>query len=375
VVIVDSGATVDGLTVLSGGEVANLGGTVSGLVVSQGGKRFNEVVSSGQTVRDADILDGLYLDVKSGGSAIDPTVQAGGEIIFGGGTITGLKVSSGGKVDVASGVTVRGLSTGALVELDVQSGASVSGLKVASGGSVFLLSGGRATGLVMAASTSLIVDGGSVTSLTMGENGFLDLNENGLQTSAVLTDVNSEDFGTAISTTVIGGIQDVDLGGVARQTVISGGDQLVGNGTASGTIVRDGGFQDVDGRAFGTVVSSGTIILEYGGVASGITVSSGGYVDFKGGEASGLVLEAGGRIALSNIPADAGVIATFQEAASNKSGVLTIDGSGQEQTITLFGQYIAAGFQIVGPITANNTIISYDPHADAQIPLAGGARS
>jgi hypothetical protein len=60
---------------------------------------------------------------------------------------------------------------------------------------------------------------------------------------------------------------------------------------------------------------------------------------------------------------------SFVEAASNKKGVLTITDGSQTLKVTLFGQYVAAGFHLASDGAAGGTLVTYTAPA-AHIALA-----
>lgn len=106
------------VTVKAGGEVVFAGGTVASLNIAKGGK---EGVAAGFTASGLTAAKGVTLvvsgaavavgtvvsaggveQVQSYGSAIGTTVLKGGELVLSGGTISGLSVSSGGAIDLAT---------------------------------------------------------------------------------------------------------------------------------------------------------------------------------------------------------------------------------------------------------------------------------
>jgi hypothetical protein len=61
----------------------------------------------------------------------------------------------------------------------------------------------------------------------------------------------------------------------------------------------------------------------------------------------------------------------FVENGANTSGTLTVTDGAIKQTVTLFGQYVAAGFSL-SKDSNGGTGVHYAPISGAHVPLAAG---
>ena len=213
----------------------------------------NTVVSSGRTISEAEIPNGLSLTVLSGGSAqittIDAGLMAGMEIVSGGGTAVATTINSG------AAETLYGTESGAVIN---------------DGGTQYVMSGGIASAtLVNDPGTQIVSAGASAI-------------------GAVVNGGVQQVFGTAIGTIVDpGGEQLVGSGGVASGGLITGYQEIDSGGAASGVIVNSTGEQAVLG---GTAISS---IIANGGFQA---VGSGGSAiaaEVNGSERAALLIGAG----------------------------------------------------------------------------------
>ena len=128
----------------------------------------------------------------------------------------------------------------------------------------------------------------------------------GTATGVVVSGGVQDVFGTAISTTVMSGvdsggthfsgIQVVESGGVASLTVLSDGGyaNVSGGGTALGITVSNGGVETVSsgGTDLGAQISGGE--QDVFGYASGATVFTGSQVVESGGSTSSTTIMSGG---------------------------------------------------------------------------------
>jgi len=159
-------------------------------------------------------------------------------------------------------------------------------------------------------------------------------------------------LGTALATTLSGGLQIVSSGGVASGTqVLSGGREYVSAGGAVSEVV---------------VWSSGTELVDSGGSLADATLSGGTLTVFTGGLAGGTIAFAGdGLLKLADADSFRGTVAglagdnatidlmdiafsdaSFTWSAGATGGVLTITDGADTATLNLIGQYAASDFQL-----------------------------
>jgi autotransporter passenger strand-loop-strand repeat protein len=161
------------------------------------------------------------------------------------------------------------------------------------------MNGGTATGTTISGGKQEVFAGGTAIGTTINSAGQMPPTTNlqDVNGTAIGTTINSrglqavEPGGTAISTTIIGGQQNV-FSGAATSTTISGGEQLVEFfGTATSTTIS-GGEQVVEtgGIAISTIVSSGgSEIVSSGSTAIGTTISDATEYVSSGGTAIGVI--------------------------------------------------------------------------------------
>ncbi|GAB0118970.1 Hint domain-containing protein [Acidisoma sp. 7E03] len=327
--------------------VISSGSVESGLVIGFG---TSLVVESGGTALDATILAGGGLVVENGGVASETTlgpVTSG--IVSSGGVIIDTVVQSAAVLTISSGGTdsVTSVASGGTL----YAWGTNSGITAASGAilheTVYVSSGEMLSGLTVTSGIDILVaSGGTVVSADVQSGGEIDLG--GGVVSGAIVEAQGEfrvDSGTAISTTLAGGQMDVSGPGTASATTVGAGATLFGSGTTLvGTTVESGGLllalnstvsdtrsepgATVDIRTYissGQVVSDMTVDSAYtltvssGASAATITVSSSGHLTIaNGATATGVVLEdgasadvtgvvhgivVGGRLDLSSPPA------------------------------------------------------------------------
>jgi hypothetical protein len=92
-----------------------------------------------------------------------------------------------------------------------------------------------------------------------------------------------------------------------------------------------------------------------------------GNSDLSVAKATGVSLKisgfgAGDIVRLASFRADATETLSFVENAANTSGTLTVTRGTQTATVTLFGQFVAAGFHVASD-GGGGSVISYSPAA------------
>ena len=270
--------TAEQTTITGGNLEVSAGGTVTDTALSAG-----EMQVSG-TAKQTTITGGS-LEVSVGGTATDTTLSAGEMQVSGTAeqtTITGgnLEVSAGG---IATDTT---LSVG-----EMQVAGTAVGITANSGGTVEVMSGGNAENMVLNGGTAHINQGGENTaatvnagteyvagisrSATLNHNGTQIVQSGGISTGAVVNYAANQQVasggvsekaqvnggtqtvaGTAQSTELMKGQQDILSGGTAENTYITGGIQTIASGA----------------KTINTTADGGTVTLNSGGLMSGKNV-------------------------------------------------------------------------------------------------------
>jgi len=244
--------------------------------------------------------------VSSGGTAIGTHVLKGGKIVYDGGVVTAPAIASGGSAGIAAGVSVSGLTVGNGVTLFVSSGGTASGAKVLKGGEI-VYAGGRITRPVIAAGgCEGVAAGVKVTGLTVGNGVTL----------------------------------FVSSGGTANNTVLMSGSETVSAGGIVGGMVKFGPHSRL------TMAAKANLALGLSGFAATDTLDLAGFA-FGAQET-----------------------VSFKENAAKTQGVLTITDGKLHATVTLLGQYVAAGFQHAFDGTGGTAIHYATPQAP-HLELAG----
>src|SRR5262249_38194132 len=219
------------------------------------------------------------------------TVSSGqtdvGDIVLAGGT---LEVLGG----VTSDTTLSGVTVGTQVANEfVHSNGSALGTTVENFAVLVVGSGGFANGTIVNSGGHENVDGGLASGTAVNAGGFDLIYDNGT-TSNTIVNGGAEVVegiatglisGTAVSTTVNRGGDQIVFG-VADFTMVNGGFEVVWSGGVSeSATINSGGFDFILGTAIGDVINGGTEFVGSGGSASFITVNSGG-VEVVGGLAT-----------------------------------------------------------------------------------------
>ena len=317
-------------------------------------------VGFGQSVSDAQVLNGGVVNVFSGG-------MTSGLSIYGGGNEN---VSSGG-VDTSATVNDGGTQT-------VLSGGSASGTQVNDPGLQIVSAGGVATDVTLSGGEQDVY--GQASATTIDDGGVQGIESGGVASNTTINSGGIELIGyggVAHSTTInSGGIEYVNfggtvqgtdasgslLGGIAADTMVaSGGTEFVSSGGVTiSTTVSNGGEQDVFGSAVGTTLSGGAVqLVENGGVADGTvnaateivsvggldvsgTVTSGAYETISG-MAIGTAVDGGG-----NVDIESGVLVENDGA--------TLQGAVTDNGMLLF-DLTTSGATFAGTLTGTGTLV------------------
>jgi hypothetical protein len=435
--VVSSGITIDGVTVLSGGEIVYAGGAVGGaifpggiegigsgatasglniasgvsLIVSSGGTAFATVRPGGA----ASVESGGLLTAASGNSVASATVLSGGEFVYAGGTVGGLTVSSGGTVGIASGATVSDL----LIyneTIFVSSGGTAVSPQVVYGGVIVVESGGTVTNptintggveiLMSGVSQTLLAGTDSLSEPNVVIQGGAELTVSGPVSAQLRTFPNVEatvsSGGQVIYAGVVYGNSHISSGGHA--TILSGAEVVdLGGGEGSVITVSSGGLLSAIGSVAGfggqlTVSSGGTVstetladgaaeIVSAGGTTSGaitflhssVAPAAADAITLTDGNTSGIALPIAGfanvdKLDLSAFEfSGAETLSVFQDSGDTFSQLTITDGA-LHATVTLFGQYAAAGFNLASD-GVNGTAITYGMSGGTPLDLVGARQT
>ena len=196
-------------------------------------------------------ITGGSLEVSAGGTATDTTLSAGEMQVAG--TAAGVAVNSGGTVEVMSGGNAENM--------------------VLNGGTAHINQGGENTAAIVNAGTEYVA--GISRSATLNHNGTQIVQSGGISTGAVVNYAANQQVasggvsekaqvnggtqtvaGTAQSTELMKGQQDILSGGTAENTYITGGIQTIASGA----------------KTINTTADGGTVTLNSGGLMSGKNV-------------------------------------------------------------------------------------------------------
>ncbi|MBR0460145.1 MAG: AIDA repeat-containing protein [Victivallales bacterium] len=293
-------------------------------------------VSSGGTAVDTTVNSEGYLSVSSGGTAISATVNSGGSLyVSSGGTAISTIVNSEGNLDVFSG----GTAVDAIVNSEGNLGVGNGGTAIAatvSQGNMYVYGGGTANNTLLQdfgqlwlyggtanyGGTIRIISSGDYYSETLGY-GYMFIGDMSVANHTKWVGGFIDCYGSANDTTLQWGAEmSVLSGGMATATEVRGGGMLyVSSGGTATNILENGGYVYVSDNSVVTFTSNiidwlslgdsdaGVLSasLHSGTTARGVMVSSDGRLDvYRGGTVGGIlqissggvveVLEEGGNI-------------------------------------------------------------------------------
>ena len=309
---VHSGTTAVNPTVNSGGDlIVNQGGTVVGANINYSGR----------------------MDVFSGGTANKTTVNYWGSLAVSRGTANYTTVNSGGYLDVFSGGTANSTTLNNQGYLCVSSSGSANSTTVNSGASMFVYSGGKAT--------VITENGGYVwfapeTTVTFAPHAFSGLVFSDFATvhsgtTAVNPTVNSggdlivKQGGTVVGANInYSGRMDVSSGGTASSAKVNYGGSLdVSSGGRAYNLSADnyGGIYVYNGSAYRTTIGDNSWLLVFsGGMVSSTTLNSGASMFVcSSGMANNVTVNSGGILFVSS--------GAMLRGSINLAGVMSAGGS------------------------------------------------
>jgi autotransporter passenger strand-loop-strand repeat protein len=352
--VIGSGGSAANVIVLSGGEIDLNGGTVQNLTVRKGGIVFQQTVESGSVLRGGLVGHDKTQTVLSGGltigaiisgrrslqsvngSATGTTVDSGGTQAVGGQTF-GTVISSGGYQNVGG----RGTTSQTIISSGGEQivGAFAQGTIVRAGGSQTVVRQGKATNTVVSSGGFEIVSGGIAAGTTVLSGGELMLSN----------------FAKVVSGLNVSSGGYVDVGYLANlpSFVVNKGVTLV---------------VDVYGSATNPILNGGTLIQHGGNIVGAVTFRGHStylcgppimVVDHVSASTSGF--SSTDKIDLLEFNFDGTETFSFSENAAKTKGVLTVSSGSMQAQITMFGQYVAAGFHLASDGSTGTTITYSTP--------------
>jgi autotransporter passenger strand-loop-strand repeat protein len=248
--------------------------------------------------------------------------------------VSSVTVSSGGTVELVSGVTLPPgvkFSVGGILALGP--GEVFSGFTVTSGLTLEVLSGGTDFGAIVSGGGTLVVGSGGTDSGTTILKGGSEKVSFG---------------GTGINTSINGGGTEIAAGGIASDTVVSSGGALVvsSGGVADPTTILKGGSETVSahGTDLGAQVSGGKLVILSGGIAA---VLSGGTA----------VVSAGGTAIVTTSIDSGGLLQTANGGTAIVSGTVfnsgTLIASGSGSLVEIITSAVVSG----GAVEVGNGVV------------------
>ncbi|EJR3939910.1 autotransporter outer membrane beta-barrel domain-containing protein [Escherichia coli] len=187
-----------------------------------------------------------------------------------------------------------------------------------------------------------VFSGGSATSTTIND-GWQNVYNSGSATSTTINGGMQAVYSgaSATSTTINGGLQVVSRGGSATSTTInSGGRQHVSGGGSATSTTINGGWQDVfsGGSATSTTINGGMQAVYSGASATSTTINGGLQVVSRGGSATSTTINSGGQQYVSS-----GGSATSTTINSGGQQYVSSGGSATSTTINGGLQVVSSG--------------------------------
>ena len=262
---VDSRAAINRAVLSDRGEI-EADGTVTDIRIESGGQM---TIHDGGTATDTTLSGGeMTLDEEA--EAYNTTLLSGTEYVYG--TDTGARISGGTQIVEGGGKAAQSIiSAGGIQQIGFY-GISED-VTVENGGTQQVDWEGTALRTTVSAGGSLEVSAGGTATDTALSAG--DMQVAGLAEQTTITGGNLEVSagGTATDTTLAAG--EMQVAGTAKQTTITGGSlEVSAGGTATDTTLSAGNMQ-VAGSAKQTTITGGSLKVSAGGTATDSTLSAG----------------------------------------------------------------------------------------------------
>jgi len=381
--------------VRSGGTVVYNGGTLQNLTVLKGGREVVSggtlTLSSGQTVRG--LVVGQYGEVNiSSGAVATYLLDSGGSLYIYGKTV-GAKVANGGYVYLyghATNTVLKGApgypygTFGTTMVIAANGLATATSTTVGSGSILEVDASGRANGVTVQSGGRIAwSEGARISNLRIESGGSEAVYGNGVISGATIgkgVTLLVSSAGTATDIHVTGGGQIIFGGGVVNGLKIAAGGQeaVASYVTVSGLTVDKGVRLVVSsgGTAADTTLNGGTEAVMSGGTINGaVTFGTGGKLVIAGPPPSSLTLsgfKAGDTLDLVGLNFGAGEKLSFVENKAKTQGTLTITDRALKTSVTLFGNYVAAGFHRAADAYGGTTITYGHSSAGGHADIAPG---
>lgn len=298
-------------------------------------------IVSGFSAIDNSVDAGGSLVISNGGYAVNTNVNSSGSVILGNsGLATSTTINSSGSMNVSSGGTALSTFVNSGGSVDISSGGVINNAAVSAGGRINI-TGGTASDVHIYSNAVISAGNGTVISNVQITSG-------GIVNGFTLQENNSMTDSLHISNAIVNGYaylyknqfaENIQInrscyisGGSAIETIVSGTLNIENGGFASNTSLY--GWMSVSGGCSvtdTTIYNNGGLTV-YHGIASHTTMS-GGSMRVLGGTANNTVIENG---TLTISPFEAGVTGTISNTTLN-GGIIDIRRAGSAVSTTLNG--------------------------------------
>jgi len=381
-----SGSTASGITIQGGTVQVISGGSVVGTAVSGSGAHLGDLsIEDGGFASNTHVYLNGVETVDDGGSA-DMTIitKGGSQGVSHGGTVTDTTLVGG--LQTLTGGTASGSFLTMSAAESLFQGAMAVDTTLADGAFQALYSGTAKDTKIGNGGEMLITPGGTASEITVSKGGLLVDNTTHSVTGVSVLNGGMVYLagGTFTGNVASGGTLVVDpkaaykpLAKTYSGLTVGNGEMLIvkSGGDVSATTVKGGGMLTVSsgGTAAATVIHGGTLIVSSGGTLEGKQgFTAGGQLTVKA--AKSVAFTVSGFTGTDEINLDGFAFSTSETKSLHGNGggtasTLTLKDGALTATVTLFGQYIAAGFHLARD-AAGGTTITYTPPAAQHQDLA-----
>lgn len=365
---------VDGLTVVGAGPSQHgayvAGGTTTDVTVSSGGWVY---VDEGAVISGVSILSGGNTDVDNdgtttmGGTALNVTIEAGGtQHLLGREAVgSGVTVQSGGSYILGDNwISTAGLTTTEVGGTNYAASVDAGGYYVISSGGTGINDTGISGGVVLVSSGGTEIGTSGTQSGITVDGGYYVISSGATAVGATLNAGDVTNSGGTISGLAVNGGTAWISGGVATNVTVSGGGAQLNviSGYVSGLTLEDNGDSTMSGTVSNVTINNGVGYVT-GGTVSDVTITNGGGLSLQFGSATDITVGPGGTDQTYNYG-----VAGIAEVTS-----VTVESGGLQQLFQVqAGDSAVAkdvtvqsgGTYLVGDVTADNRVFqggtSYD---------------
>jgi autotransporter passenger strand-loop-strand repeat protein len=385
--VIGSGQVVSGVILRGGSQIISSGGFAKATVISSGGRQIvgDNAFASGT------IVDGGGTQTILSGGFASATIIDGGEQIVAGGEVLSTTIVDGRQI-VGAQTNVFATNVGNKAVEEVHSGGFTHETTVHSGGCLILegaaladfsnilrggtleLEGGLFGGTIASGAREILLSGNYGGLFVANGVGFFvgahaDLTGTTVESGTVET---IKPGGIEVNTTILGGGSLIVSGGSAGGTIDSGGKAVVNKGALQGATIEAGATAVIlsGGTAENITLSGGQETIRSGGLIRGeTTFGAKGVLHYYGAALSAEFagFAASDRFDLASFAFDKSETLSFVENSLKTRGTLTVSDGAMKATITVFGQYVAAGFHIATDHVAGSVITYSPPTSSTQI--------